>query len=87
MLSQGNLIISFHPKCQAIWDKGESFSLTSPFLFDNFRRNSSAGGKNEKKEIQISSATRSAFKPQRGENPSRSGTGLPTHFLSKPKPV
>jgi len=42
MLSQANVIILFHSKCQAIWDKEGSFSLTSLFLFDNFRRNSSA---------------------------------------------
>jgi hypothetical protein len=43
------------------------------------------GDKDEKKEIQVSSATRSAFKPQGDENPSRSGSSLPTHFFSKPE--
>jgi len=42
MLSQANVIILFHSKCQAIWDKEGSFSLTSLFLFGNFRRDSSA---------------------------------------------
>jgi hypothetical protein len=63
-----------------------SFTLTSLFLFDNFRKNSSCpNNKDEKKEIQISSKTRSASKPERGENPSRSSPSLPTHFLSEPK--
>jgi hypothetical protein len=35
------------------------------------------GDKDEKKEIQISSTTRSAFKPQRDEKPSQSGSSYP----------
>jgi hypothetical protein len=41
----------------------------------------------EKKGIKISSTTCSALRSQRDRKPSRSGPGLPTHLLSKPKCV
>jgi hypothetical protein len=65
--------------------KDESFPLTSMVLFDNFRENSSPWRKDEKKGIKISSATRSAYRSQKDQKPSRTGSSLPTHLLSKPE--